>query len=277
MPPQEQGRFCDKCTKVVMDFSNMSNEGIISYLEKQKNEVCGRVRKDQSNITPSISDKLRKFLYAFALVFLPFSSFNSFGQTIKLEQNVDILNQTKFLDHDSGQQKKTSVALTDPILTGLNNIICVDTFSGDDEIKTSGGIDGTVKNANGMPIPFAAVNIIQAGKTIGKTKTNFKGNFLFKPLPIGVYTIEFVSYGFQKTQYIGIIVRSGRSTTVPPTALSKTSKLTKPFVIQGTHFEPNEDQEYYMTGGIIGAEKPTWIEYPNWIERLKKEIMWGND
>ena len=116
MTPKEQGRFCDKCTKVVMDFSNMSNEEILAYLKKQKDEVCGRVRKDQLSSTSTLSDKLKKFLYAFALIFLPFISIKGYGQ----------INTNSALVKDSNTSKNSSLVMDSTssadILRGLELI-----------------------------------------------------------------------------------------------------------------------------------------------------------
>jgi hypothetical protein len=43
MTPEQQGAFCKVCSKVVVDFSNMSDDEVIKYLEKKKGEkTCGR-------------------------------------------------------------------------------------------------------------------------------------------------------------------------------------------------------------------------------------------
>lgn len=48
MKPAEKGRFCEACSKTVVDFSSMSDFSIVNYLEGKKNEsVCGRFRPDQ--------------------------------------------------------------------------------------------------------------------------------------------------------------------------------------------------------------------------------------
>jgi hypothetical protein len=48
MKPEAKGRFCESCSKIVVDFSSMSDFSIVSYLERKKNEsVCGRFRPDQ--------------------------------------------------------------------------------------------------------------------------------------------------------------------------------------------------------------------------------------
>jgi hypothetical protein len=48
MSPQEQGRFCDKCCKTVVDFSTKSPVEVRQILLERKNEkVCGRFNNDQ--------------------------------------------------------------------------------------------------------------------------------------------------------------------------------------------------------------------------------------
>jgi hypothetical protein len=46
MTPVDQGRHCLQCCKTVTDFSNMSNNEIISYLASANN-VCGRFNEQQ--------------------------------------------------------------------------------------------------------------------------------------------------------------------------------------------------------------------------------------
>jgi len=56
MKPEAKGRFCDACSKTVIDFSSMSDFSIVSYLEGKKDEaVCGRFRPSQMDKTYSLS------------------------------------------------------------------------------------------------------------------------------------------------------------------------------------------------------------------------------
>ncbi len=80
MTPEEQGRHCSKCNIVVKDFTTMSNEEILKYLEINTTRTCGRVRNQQLYKLPSLNTQLRKFLYAFALIFLPFIAIPSTAQ-----------------------------------------------------------------------------------------------------------------------------------------------------------------------------------------------------
>jgi hypothetical protein len=48
MTPNEQGAFCGKCVKTVVDFSNKSIEEIKDFfIGKQNEKVCGRFEKQQ--------------------------------------------------------------------------------------------------------------------------------------------------------------------------------------------------------------------------------------
>jgi len=94
MTPSEQGRFCDKCSKVVLDFTEMSNSEIIAYLESKKEKVCGKFRKEQI-ITPlTLNDKLKKFLYVLALVFFPFTTISQTSESDRNNNELKTVNKT---------------------------------------------------------------------------------------------------------------------------------------------------------------------------------------
>lgn len=47
MTAKEQGRFCGKCEKVVVDFSEMSDQEIVDQIKKSSKGLCGRFYEDQ--------------------------------------------------------------------------------------------------------------------------------------------------------------------------------------------------------------------------------------
>lgn len=47
MTPKEQGRFCDFCSKDVVDFTSMSDEKIVVYFEQTNGKLCGRFSQSQ--------------------------------------------------------------------------------------------------------------------------------------------------------------------------------------------------------------------------------------
>ncbi|WP_104384796.1 hypothetical protein [Sphingobacterium sp. HMA12] len=47
MTAQEQGRFCGQCKKMVVDFSQMSDQEIVDQITKSNKGLCGRFYEDQ--------------------------------------------------------------------------------------------------------------------------------------------------------------------------------------------------------------------------------------
>ncbi len=47
MLPAEKGRFCQACSKQVVDFSTMTDQQILRYLSQVSGNVCGRLATDQ--------------------------------------------------------------------------------------------------------------------------------------------------------------------------------------------------------------------------------------
>jgi len=48
MSPEDQGRFCDKCCKTVLDFSSKSSSEVQQFIHEHQNEkLCGRFSNDQ--------------------------------------------------------------------------------------------------------------------------------------------------------------------------------------------------------------------------------------
>lgn len=76
MTPEEQGRYCGQCCKVVVDFTSMSNDEITAYLSaRTEQKVCGRFRTEQ------VMEPKKRFRITFniqrfaAAILLAFGSF----------------------------------------------------------------------------------------------------------------------------------------------------------------------------------------------------------
>lgn len=65
MTPQEQGRFCGSCQKTVVDFTMMSDQEVLSYFLKADHSVCGRFAEDQLNKELVITEKKKRFSWAY--------------------------------------------------------------------------------------------------------------------------------------------------------------------------------------------------------------------
>jgi len=102
MTPDAKGAFCGSCQKSVYDFSNKSDEEIISVFEsKGKEKVCGRFATGQLT-RPVVSfgnvnstNRLAMFLYALLLVFGSslFNGAEAFGQNVKGEAKMQVMGK----------------------------------------------------------------------------------------------------------------------------------------------------------------------------------------
>ena len=72
MTPNDKGRFCDNCSKTVVDFSKMTDAEIKSYLIAQEGKrVCGHFRKSQlESITINIPAQVLFSQTQFRKIFL---------------------------------------------------------------------------------------------------------------------------------------------------------------------------------------------------------------
>jgi len=59
MTPDIKGRFCLSCQKSVVDFSTMSDQQILLYFKKAKENTCGKFREDQLNRKFEVDSKRR--------------------------------------------------------------------------------------------------------------------------------------------------------------------------------------------------------------------------
>jgi len=51
MRPDDDGRYCLHCAKTVVDFTGMSDEQIIAFLEDSHGKICGRLNEKQGSGT----------------------------------------------------------------------------------------------------------------------------------------------------------------------------------------------------------------------------------
>lgn len=73
MLTDEDGRYCNNCSKSVIDFTKMSDEEIQNYLKKSQGKICGRVHHSQLNrsleyYTPTTPSNLHHLLSGLLLL-----------------------------------------------------------------------------------------------------------------------------------------------------------------------------------------------------------------
>src|SRR5207253_2389751 len=47
MQQKQHGKFCNSCQKTVIDFTQISDEQLVQFFKKRKNNVCGKFTSDQ--------------------------------------------------------------------------------------------------------------------------------------------------------------------------------------------------------------------------------------
>lgn len=146
MSPTEKGRFCNACSKEVVDFSTMSDAQMVLYFSKLTTEkVCGRVYPDQLDRVMAEPEpiKKKKWYWSYFTLFLLFFSKSS---------------QTKA----QGMVMRNTTTQTDN-KANLSEIAKV--------------IKGRVVDKNGNAIPFASIDIKGA---LYATSADVNGNYTKK-------------------------------------------------------------------------------------------------
>lgn len=124
MTPQEKGRFCGQCEKIVVDFSQMNDQEIVDQIKKASKGLCGRFYEDQLmrelDATLSLSKnpiwRGRWTGIAAGLMLVGSMSFQVTQAQNKLTGEV-IVVQTKPRNDKIAQQGRTNLSVNDePVL-----------------------------------------------------------------------------------------------------------------------------------------------------------------
>ncbi len=99
MTPSERGRFCNSCSKQVVDFSVMSDADIVAYFKKHKN-VCGRFAEEQLDRNLLLYNRKQTlFGKAIAAVMLLFQTFIAEAQTDNVKPKAIIQQPFNYNNH----------------------------------------------------------------------------------------------------------------------------------------------------------------------------------
>ena len=160
MKPEAKGRFCESCSKIVVDFSSMSDFSIVNYLEGKKNgSVCGRFRPSQMDQVYSLPRPHQQFHFdlkavALGLALSTFSAIHLNAQVAPPIQNMDTLqvknepldgmvSYREFYDH-SDERFTSGAVSVDGKGYGFTTIQLMD-MNGNELFKTSPEKDGKFK------------------------------------------------------------------------------------------------------------------------------------
>jgi hypothetical protein len=187
-----QGRFCNACSKEVIDFTAWSDAALYRFFAKNKGGVCGRFLNTQLNVRISIPHQPHSRLYRMTI---------ALGLTL-------ICTQTPALLAQSRPPKATHTIATRS--TALDKDI---------HAGGSGTIYGNVSDEYKEPLINATIQVYQDGILKGSNVSDFDGNYAIKPLVAGPYEVLITYVSYDTVQIKNVIV--GTDTTIQNVRMKK--------------------------------------------------------
>ncbi len=191
MTPNNDGRFCSKCSKTVIDFTDWSDERLYLFFEGNKADVCGRLHVSQLNRVINIPPQPHSRLYRIAV---------AMGLTLLFTNSIDAQTTNK-----------------PPLVTQS----AADIKTKDDRYYN---LLGFVTNSKWEPVENAQVIVKQGGLIVAGTNTDFDGHYKISNLEPGLYDLEIKSDSFTYYKMTGIVISPGEKTGVNARLSKSTTK-----------------------------------------------------
>ena len=136
----------------------------------------------------------------------------------------------------------------------LYTIVFIAFISGIKAQEPLSGIKGIVLDqASEAPIPYAVISILDSDPLIASTSDE-EGHFTIDNLPVGRYNLEVRFLGYEPSIINGVLVSSGKSTTVK--AYLKESTL----VLQQVEIRPKRDKEVALNKMAVVSARQLSME-----------------
>ncbi|MFN8281732.1 MAG: hypothetical protein U0U67_00855 [Chitinophagales bacterium] len=133
MTENEKGRHCDVCSKVVVDFTNMSDAEVVDYLQQHaQQKTCGHFRSNQLSQKQKIEIDLAKLPKTIPFKSLLLACFISFFSSIFF---VSCMGKAKV--DDSEQQTMGVIAIIDSTQTKASDSLHSNLADGNVKIDTN--------------------------------------------------------------------------------------------------------------------------------------------
>jgi hypothetical protein len=179
MSPIQQGRHCSVCEKDLVDFTHMSDNSLIDFLSKKKDEkTCGRFHSSQlDRVILSSEQRDSGFLLrASAVLAMVGGSFMAAGQesdTSKVQQEGVTVTKEDVMNIERGNNEHIGVVI------GSYSQVDTAVNKQDALIKKEYVIEGKVTDEKGEELAFVNVIVYDKGKIVTGGTTDLEGNYLF--------------------------------------------------------------------------------------------------
>ena len=178
------GRFCSSCEKTVVDFSGMTDNEIVRFVQKNNQKLCGRFRPEQLNrdmMIPRTPTSFQKWKSAAAILagLLAWNTVEAQTNINLSQENISIVTNAKKSKAEKGERcnvKKTNMK------------------------SPTNKLNGIVKDANGEPLIGATILLEQNNGTV----TDIDGKFELE-IPEGwesfEVTFSYIGYSTQVIEF----------------------------------------------------------------------------
>lgn len=156
MTPVGQGRFCSSCNKVVVDFTNATEEKLNQLLTEKQGTICGRFQTHQVNKNFPNHNFKRAVFRKFKLAVVSAGAFFGFN----MMTNEKAISQT--IDFSNQYGRKSGIEISKLKFSDTTKII----------------IQGKLKDKTTLEsIPFATILVKNGDQELGTAISDDDGNF----------------------------------------------------------------------------------------------------
>lgn len=186
-------RFCEHCSLSVNNISAMTRKEALRLARQSNGAICVRYINNPRTNAPVFADKLYQIARRTGIAAGVLSA--------SLAVSTSVYAQSQ--DNDSGESRV-------PVLR-INELSYFDPVEKNDDAPqaNSAAISGTVKDPQGAVVPGVIVTLIN-DETIETrtTSSNDVGDYEFKDVGMGKYTVKFETSSFVLNQVVNIMVDS---------------------------------------------------------------------
>ena len=267
MSPEEQGRFCASCQKMVVDFTMMDDREVLYWLTRRQGPTCGRFRQDQLNraLIAAPEPKHPRWRYWHYLVAgLLFSS-----EVSAQAKPADVqTTQQPSSGHDSQHLIRDSQLIRDNRhLIGDTTIVTVRPAPSD--AICADVIRGRVVDNIGNPVPFATIALNHKPLVVADAD----GYFSIPAKDVSdKQTLTITTVGYEPVQVDVKKLRANDQVQVVPVVLMRETVTLGLVVVETRHRKkanPIADTVSRLkdTLACIGLTKKALSVYPNPVAR----------
>jgi hypothetical protein len=240
MTPQEQGRFCGSCQKIVVDFSVMTDKEVLDYFSKASQHVCGRFSNDQLNkeITSAPAKKRVTWLYVWNLMLATLLMTKTYAQgkpqIKKPPVKTTITEKPKVVGWTSSVLDPVEAVIPVSMKGVVLNAQTNQPVSGA-SIYVKGIQNGTMADSTGkfllrvekkevLELEISAIGYKTQSVLLDKT-TNWENvRVLLKPASTDLQEVVITSYGTTK----GRVMMGGATSCIKLTTIEKVNRIISP-------------------------------------------------